>query len=273
MFNWWDCTTISTSWVPRENMKGCWWPGTLPVFLWSEAGNDIQGCTTRNILSDLEHHLPLLLAAISEDTHLNHISLAIIFVHLQQNDVMLFFRALLVKCISTGCHYCCMQTEHKRASPSVTFRMAQSLREEFFTSSGRTTRYSSSSLAPTLLFSDSKSSLSQDQAWVQGKGQETSEAQNLYAFTLQSDYWQGLFVSKKFCACYTFPENSNHLIRSLNKNEWSIILWKSPRSISLINETQILTYCFLSWLLYYSVTVSNQGYQSSQADLLNCSWT
>lgn len=120
----------------------------------------LQGCATRNILSDLEHHLPLLLAAISEDTHLNHISLAIIFVHLQRNDVILFFRALLVKCISTGCHYCSMQTEHKCASPLVTFRMAQSLREEFFTSSGRTTRYSSSSLALTLLFSDSKSSLS-----------------------------------------------------------------------------------------------------------------
>lgn len=73
-----------------------------------------------NVLSNLEPDLPLLLAALSEDTHLNHISLVMIFVHLPRRDVMLLFRALHISRLSTGCHCCSTQTKHKHAS-SCTF--------------------------------------------------------------------------------------------------------------------------------------------------------
>ena len=75
-----------------------------------------------NIFSNLEYHLTLLLVAVSEDTHLHHISLVIVFVHLPRNDVMLLFWALCINRISTGCHCCSMQMEHKCASFSANFR-------------------------------------------------------------------------------------------------------------------------------------------------------
>lgn len=64
--------------------------------------------------------MSLLLAAVSGDTQPD--SLAILFVHLPQNDVMLLFRALHINCIVTGCHCCSMQTECESAFSSLHFR-------------------------------------------------------------------------------------------------------------------------------------------------------
>nr|KAF6322491.1 hypothetical protein mPipKuh1_008492 [Pipistrellus kuhlii] len=106
-----------------------------------------------NVLSHLEHDLPLLSAALSEDTNLNHISLIVIFVHLPRSDVMLLLKALHSNCLSTGCHCCSTQTKHKHASFCTIVEPQDP----------PLPRPPATSLPQMLLFADSKSNLSQEQ--------------------------------------------------------------------------------------------------------------
>lgn len=156
--------------VPRDKLRGCWGPHVLSVFLRSETGNETQACTLlsarmchSNIFSDLEHHLPLLLAALSEDTHPDHISLVITLIHLPRNDTTLPFQAVRSTVLALGVTVVPWRPDTSVLLPQRVSETAERLLEKLITNFGRTTQRFSTSLALALLFSDSKSNLFQEQ--------------------------------------------------------------------------------------------------------------
>lgn len=118
----------------------------------------LLGCAAW-MLSNLEHHSPLLLAAFSEHIYLNHICLVIIFVYLPRNDVILVFQALHINVSALDVTVAPCKRKTSVPLPQWISEMTQSPREELTVSFGRNTRYSSIRLALMSLFSDSKSNL------------------------------------------------------------------------------------------------------------------
>lgn len=176
-----------------------------------------------NVLSHLEHDLPLLSAALSEDTHLNHISLVMIFAHLPRSDVMFLLQALHINCLSTGCHCCSTQTKHKRASSCTCAEPHNPPRPP-------------TSLPQMLLFADSKSNLSQEhesREKARKPPRPRMYSDSSYTQIIRKAY---LWARNSALATHSmgWGETLNSLNVYLNRNELNYHPWKSSRSISLI---------------------------------------